>query len=262
MPDGGRASTIVLLLTMALRCAGQETAFEVASIKRNLSGSDAGSVRIMPGARLVAKNATLQSLITAAWQIRNFELSGGPSWLTADRFDVEAKAAETKLSNNQVAALLQALLADRFSLKVHRETREMPVYRLVTAKSGPALTPAREGNCTSADTPPAQIDLARFRPCGGFNIARDRLTGTATTERLAATLGRILGRNVLDQTGTTGTYDILLRWTPDDPQTPRADDSAPSLFTAIQEQLGLRLEADRGPVEILVIDRVERPSGN
>ena len=168
--------------------------------------------------------------------------------------------------------MLQVLLADRFHLVVHYETKELPVYRLLKAKGGPKLSQSREGGCTPMIPPPLHPDPATLRPCGGFNMSRNFMFGGGVSvEKLAVSLSRVLGQTVLDQTGIEGLYDIDLRWTPGgtqaflspaNPSEVKSDDSGPSLFTAIQEQVGLRLEAGRGSVDVLVIDRAEHPSAN
>jgi uncharacterized protein (TIGR03435 family) len=264
-----------LLATGGLLCLAQDhsgaPAFEVASVRPSSSAAPGGSVRLTPGGRLVAQNATLQLLVTTAYQIRDFQLIGGPSWVRSERFDIEAKPLGNP-NADQVSEMLQVLLVDRFHLAAHHETKELPVYRLLKAKGGPKLSPSREGGCTPMIPPPLHPDPATLRPCGGFNLGMNFLMGGGVSvERLAASLSRVLGQTVLDGTSIEGVYDITLRWTPDDPQAflspaipseTKSDDSGPSLFTAIQEQLGLRLEAGRGPVEVLVLDRADHPSAN
>ncbi len=250
-----------LLFLVALSCTAQTT-FDVASIKPNLSGAQGGSVRLFPGGRLVAQNASLRQLITAAYDVRDFQLFGGPPWMASDRFDIEAKVGGTP-APEQMSQLLQALLGDRFRLTVHREKRDLPIYRLTVAKGGSKLQPSKVDQCTPMIPPPAQFDPATLRPCGGFNTNGGMMLGGAVSAaRLATALSRILARTVVDETSLGGSYDISLHWTPDDAQ-PAADNSAdPSLFTALQEQLGLRLESARGQVEILVVDRAEKLSEN
>jgi bla regulator protein blaR1 len=234
--------------------------FEVASIKPNNSGENNFSIRIKPGGRMVASNASLWMLITATYQVQDYQLSGGPAWLKSARFDIDAKGPFKPdiPVNDQISQMGQALLADRFQLKLHREAKEMPVYALLAAKNGPKLDPARGGNCfdPTAGIPPPAPDA---RPCGGFNMNNDRLLGAAIPmERMARALSRFVGRPVVDKTGLGGTFDITLHWTPDD--APSSSD--PSIFTALQEQLGLRLESQKGPVEVLVIDSAQLPSAN
>lgn len=271
---GSRVWRFLLGLLVALFPSFAQTAdhlaFEVVSVKPNFSGAAGGSVRITPGGRLVAQNATLRVLIGSAYDVRDFQLFGGPDWVKAEHYDIEAKAQNDAPTEQMISLMLRGLLADRFRLITHRETRDLPVYRLVIAKGGNKLKPAVGGNCTPMVPPPnpSQIDPNTFRPCSGFNTVNGMLRGGRVgMERLAIALSRILGRTVIDDTGLTGTYDVNLLWKPDETQAlqiplPVVDPSAPSLFTAIQEQLGLRLESGKGPVEVLVIDAAEKPSVN
>lgn len=250
--------------------------FDVAAIKPNNSGANVLGIRVVPGGGLRAVNATLKSLISEAYQVRDFELSGGPAWLGSARYDIEAKGQLEPGSQEQpglqVMKMLQALLADRFQLRIHRETKEMPIYALLVAKNGPKLQAPREvcfDPTGGIPPPPTLPGQSPSRPCGGFNNSSNQMLGASVgMPRLAANLSRFTGRTVVDRTGLKGTYDVALRWTPNEgqawapPGAPPSDGSQPSLFTAVQEQLGLRLESQRGPVEVLVIDRAEKPSEN
>jgi uncharacterized protein (TIGR03435 family) len=177
--------------------------------------------------------------------------------------------------------MLQALLADRFQLTLHRETKELPIYALVMArkdgKLGPRLTESKEGGCTMPDPtkppPPPEPGKPATLGCGGMMMSPRRLTASSVPlANLAPTLSRMLGRTVVDKTGLAGKFDISLEWTPDEtqaiqlpPDAPKplpSDGSGPSIFTALQEQLGLKLESQKGPVEIFVIERAEKPSEN
>ncbi len=252
---------------------GTNQQFEVASIKPNTSGENNHSIRIKPGGRMVASNASLWALITAAYQVQDYQISGGPPWLKSANFDIDARGPVKPNTpiDDQISQMSQALLADRFQLRLHREAREMPIYALLVAKNGPKLVPALGGNCFDprAGIPPPTPDA---RPCGGFNMNRDTMLGSGVPmARMALALSRIVGRPVVDKTGLMGTFDVTLRWTPDETQAflasaqPAAappDTSGPSIFTALQEQLGLRLESQKGPVEVLVIDSAQLPSAN
>lgn len=250
--------------------------FDVAAIKPDNSGANFLGIRVVPGGGLRAVNATLRSLISEAYQVRDFEVSGGPAWLGSARYDIEAKGqvepGSQQQTGLQVMVMLQALLADRFQLRIHRETKEMPIYGLLVDKNGPKLEASR-GVCfdpaAGVPPPPTLPGQAPSRPCGGFNNSSNQMSGASVgMSRFAANLSRFTGRTVVDRTGLRGTYDIALRWTPYEGQAwlptgpPPADDSQPSIFAAVQEQLGLRLESQRGPVEVLVIDRAEKPSEN
>jgi bla regulator protein blaR1 len=250
--------------------------FDVASIKANSSGENYLGIRVVPGGGLRAVNATLRSLIREAYQVRDFELSGGPAWLDSARYDIEAKGqvepGSQEQTGLQIMKMLQALLADRFQLRIHRETKDMPIYALLVAKNGPKLEASR-GVCfdptAGVPPPPTLPDQSPSRPCGGFNNSSNQMLGASVgMSRFAANLSRFIGRTVVDRTGLNGTFDVALRWTPYEGQAwlptgpPPPDDSQPSIFSAVQEQLGLRLESQRGPVEVLVIDRAEKPSEN
>lgn len=253
--------------------------FEAASIKPAKPGAMGTMIRNEPGGRFMATNVSLKMLITMAYNIQPFQLTDAPSWLDSDRWDIEAKpesgaeaepgksSADMEKEMDDQRLRLQSLLADRCKLTFHRETKELPVYALVVAKNGPKLKqPAVE----TGGRPQRQMMM-------GFG----ELTGHGTPlSFLAETLGRQLGRIVLDKTGLTGNYDFDLKWTPDPSQRmglggpmgpggpggpgmpPPPDPNGPTIFTALQEQLGLKLESQKGPVDVLVIDRVEKPSAN
>jgi bla regulator protein BlaR1 len=259
--------------------------YEVASIKPNNSGTNMVRLMFAPDG-LTATNGTLQMFINAAYRIDDNQISGGPSWLKSDHYDIEAKMdsatadALHKLSEDQARLerqrMLQALLADRFKLTIHRETRELPMYALVIAKNGPKLQEAKPG-----DTYPNGIKGPDGRVGGGmiFMTGRGSVTGQGIPiSDLVRFLSRQLGRKVEDKSGLTGKYDLTLQWTPDESQgamfkgpspepqgiaSPSPPDaSGPSIFTALEEKLGLKLESQKGPVEILVIDHAEKPSEN
>jgi uncharacterized protein (TIGR03435 family) len=259
--------------------SGTPLTFEVASIKP--SGSDPHQVMIQsqPGGGFRATGTSLKMLLSVAYDVREFQISDGPGWINTDRFDIAAKAAtgattlpddpakmteeQRKTNGDQMRERLRALLADRFQLTLHRETKEQSVYALVIGKNGFKLQ--------ESDTKGAP------GPRGMMRMGRGQFTGQAVQLRmLTQALSSQLGRPVIDRTGLTGSYDFKLEWTPDPGQSgpfggggppgadapPPPDPNGPSLFTAVQEQLGLRLESQKGPVEMLVIDRVEKPSEN
>ncbi len=262
----------LLVASLALLSPAQAQSFEVASIKPNRSSERGVFIRNSPGGRFSAKNVTVKMLIIMSYKIQPFQLTGAPSWIDTEHFDIEAtpEAAEAEPQNpspDQMQASfekqrirVQSLLADRFKLKIHRETKELPVYALVVAKNGPKLK-AAESSGAAAKGP-------RMRAGGG------ELIGEAVPiSFLAQNLSNWVGRFVIDRTGLGGNYDFTLKWTPDENQLPRAsggdptvpvqrDPSGPSLFTALQEQLGLKLEPQKGPVEILAIDQISEPTEN
>jgi uncharacterized protein (TIGR03435 family) len=221
-------------------------AFEVASIRPNHSSATDSNVDSTPGGRLTVTNESLSALIRLAFGVKDYQISGAPGWIDSERYDIAAKTADGgKMSFEDEKSLLCALLADRFALKSHVETRESTVYVLGLAKNGPKLTAHDDGSGASART-----------VCG-------QMTGRRITVGVLATmLSRQLERDVSDQTGLTGKYDFQLNWTPDSGPCQDLSPAEPSLFTALQQQLGLKLESTKGQVETLVIDRVERPSEN
>jgi uncharacterized protein (TIGR03435 family) len=233
--------------------------FEVTSVKANHAGVRRFSFNPRKDG-FSATNVSLRMLVEFAYGVHEFQIVAGPPWLGSDRFDVEAKA-ERNLSHDQVVEMLQTLLTDRFRLAARRETRDLPVYDLVIAKGGLKV---KEAKCVGTPSP--------YNPCGGFSgSTRGQLTGReATMPEFAKTLTSVLARTVRDKTGATKAYDFDLSWTPDvgsqqgpgDPDALAVDANGPAIFTALQEQLGLKLESAKGPVEVLVIDRAEQPTQN
>lgn len=204
-------------------------------------------------------------------------LSGGPGWIETARYNIEAKA-ESPVSSTEGKEMLKNLLADRFRLAFHIETKELPVYALVLAKKdgklGPGMVESQAGACVARDPSKPLGPPGPGQPpfCGNVLGGGSQLNGTAATPGdIIPLLSRIVGRKVIDKTGLAGKYDIKLNYTPDENQRanmgplggpPPSDASGPSLFTALQEQLGLKLEPQKALVEVLVIDRAEKPSEN
>jgi uncharacterized protein (TIGR03435 family) len=244
---------IPTLLAILASCAAfAQSAFEAASIKpadpASLRGID---FQVLPGGRLHVTNLTPMVLIREAYGVKRYEVSGGPSWLDSDRFDVEARA-EGDPSREQMMAMLRNLLEDRFRLKVHREHKEGSVYALVIAKGGAKLKKPEPG-----EQPP----FVRFGRTGA--PTENALTYVvwghrASVPLIAEGLSGELQKPVLNRTGITGEFDFRLEYTADDAH----PENGPSLFTAIQEQLGLRLESTRGPISTIAIDHAEKPSAN
>jgi uncharacterized protein (TIGR03435 family) len=247
-------------------------AFEVASIKPAPKELSLAIVQPSPD-RFHRANITLRSLINYAYDMREFRIIGGPAWIASDRWEVSAKA-ESAVPPAAMPKLVQRLLADRFALKAHAETRELPTYHLVLARNdrrpGPGMKPAeidcepfRSGERRTQDGPVDQTtDFPRcgisFRTGGGITTAR--YNGTPAS-RLAVFLSTIVDRWIVDRTGLGGSYDIELTYQDTRMLLPGAAlREGPALFTALQEQLGLALEPARGPVDVLVIDSVERPT--
>lgn len=248
--------------------------FEVASIKANTSGDGRAMMMPQPGGRLNMVNVPLRLMIRNAYRVQDFQIVGGPDWLNTARFDVVAKAEGGNPSPEQLQQMMRSLLAERFKLVVRSETREMPIYALVPAradgKPGAQLRKS-DADCSQApQAPPQPGQLPRCNIMVGFGSLRAR---GSTLDAFAANLSTFAGRIVVDRTSIAGGYDIDLTWTPD--QIPRPagggdqpvqvngatiDPNGPSLFTALQEQLGLKLDSTKGPVDVLVIDRAEKPT--
>jgi uncharacterized protein (TIGR03435 family) len=237
--------------------------FEAATVKLNKSGSS-GSQSNWDRGHYIATNIALKNLMNySAYGIPEPRILGGPKWLDSERFDIEAKVDSSAadqmrtLSREQrklqTQAMFQQLLADRFKLSVHWETRELPVYALTVAKSGSKLQAStKPGSGTSS---------------GHGLFTADGMTLAEISQSLTQELATELGRVVIDKTGIAGRYDVTLKWTPN-ADGAAADNgtednsSGPSIFTALQEQLGLKLESTKGPVQVLVIDHIEMPSEN
>lgn len=278
----GSAAAIVLAAAAVFAQSGAPARFEVVSVKPSTE-QRMRYVRPMPGGRLVA-SAPVRMLILNAYRVQSFEVVGGPSWVDSDRYQIEARA-EGNPDRDQLLRMLQPLLADRFQLKVHRETREMPVYELVAGRRRPALAPPKDDTCAAPgpNTPsdwsggriePPTAGRGPLPPCGDLRVSLEpsgvRVQGGKVgIAELAKTLAMVMGRPVVDKTGLTGLYDLQLGFSADastpelPPPPPGAPDSnLPSIITALQEQLGLKLEAAKQPVDVLVIDHIARPTAN
>jgi uncharacterized protein (TIGR03435 family) len=196
----------------------------------------------------------LKLLIAEAYHVYDFQVSGGPKWIDADRYDVEAKAAsDVALTKTQLRAMLQKLLVDRFGLTVRRESKEMLVYVLEASKGGPKLRPAMH--------PDAQVMFRVFQ-------RRQIIAENAPLENLTDVLTWLLGRPVLDRTGLKGAFDYKLEWSPDELQLQsqeapaQGEGNAPSLGGALQQQLGLRLASTKGLVDLVTVEKAEKPTEN
>ena len=233
---------------------GTRLEFEVASVKLNRTGARGSSATPSPGGRrFSATNAPLIMLVMLAYNVTQRQIAGLPNSFNAEGYDIEAKS-DHPVSYQQQMRMLQTLLADRFKLTLHRETKELPVYAMVVAKGGPKL---REN--------PDQGDPLVTRGAK----AGEQVFKNYPMPRFAFILSVQLDRSVEDRTGLTGSYDFTLAYTRDrvgpgvlEGREERPNSDTPSIFVALREQLGLRLESAKGPVETLVIDHVERPSQN
>jgi uncharacterized protein (TIGR03435 family) len=246
--------------------------FEAVSIKPTAPGARGGGGQVLPGGKMVGRNVNLKYLMTVAYSVTNYQIFGSPELLEGQTYDVNAEAGGP-VDTTQLRLMLQSALEDQFKLKVHRETRELPIYTLTVAKSGgktgPGLVEDTSGDCAQAVTqqPPPNGASGPAVPCGNVNLnPGGRINGRrGRILQLVDRLSTILGRPVVDKTGLTGLYNITLTWTPD-PTSPQpgpasaSDPAGPSLFTAIQEQLGLKLDSVKGPVEVIVLDSATKPS--
>jgi uncharacterized protein (TIGR03435 family) len=253
--------------------------FDVASVKANKGGDNRVMMRPQPGGRFTATNVTPAMLINLAYDLKPHQMVGGPDWINSEHFDIEAKA-DGNPPKEQMNLMMQSLLADRFKLAAHHDTRQLPVYLLVlskTGKTGPQLTPhTDDSKCPdiSAGPPPPPRPGAGPPPipCGGFFMMNGHMAAQKVTiESLARSLNNFVDRIVLDKTGLSGNFDVDFSFTGTQspfggqrgPDAGASDPAAPpSIFTALQEQLGLKLESQTAPVDVLVIDHVERPSEN
>jgi uncharacterized protein (TIGR03435 family) len=276
-----RVFAALVLVLVASRAEGQTSselpAFEVISIKPRTPDAPPGNIPNSPD-RFVRPNVTVSGLIEYAYEARAFQIIGGPAWLRSDRYEVSAKA-ETAVSQAQMRLMVQRLLAERYGLQVHRETREMDKYALVTARRDGQL--GEKMKSSERDCAPI-IDAGNVRPrqgdgpppCAWFvalinGFARLRLTGIPVA-RFAGVLEPMTSRKIVDRTNLTGTYDIEMDFLPDPgllglsiPNSNALQQSdIPPLTTAIQDQLGLKLESERAPVDVVVIDSVKPPTSN
>jgi uncharacterized protein (TIGR03435 family) len=256
---------------------GGRPSFEVAAVKINNSNDGRVMIGMQPGGRYTATDVPLRLLIRNAYRLQETQLVGGPDWISSMRFDVSAKA-EGNPAPAQVQEMLQSLLAERFGLVVHKERRELPVYALKVARAdgklGPKLTTSTVdcGAQRERGAPPPRPTLSGPMQCG-IRMAPGNLTaGGQRMSDFANALSPFVNRNVVDRTNLTERYDLELSWTPDQmPQGaagglagstagPAIDPNGASIFTAIQEQLGLKLDSDRAPIDVMVIDQVHQPT--
>jgi len=225
------------------------------------------------------RNVPLHLLIELAYNAKDYQIVGEPAWANSERYDVTAKT-ENNASFEQMRPMLRSMLAERFNLALHRDTKELPVYELTAAKGG---LKTQDASCVNRD-PNGPLPPLGSKPCGGvrsamFPAGSSRLEGFGVPmSKLVEVLADRIGRTVVDKTGFSGTFNFQLDFSPDDaasnPKTaptaaagperpiPGTNVQAPTIFTALQEQLGLRLQAGKGQVEVLVIDHVQRPSPN
>jgi len=300
---------VILMLMLAVaampavsQTPAQKPQFEVASIKANPSNRG-GLIEMPPTGRVNINSATFKTLLRVTYHVQDYQIIGGPGWIDADRFDIQARPGEDHKPQmvapcfavdcppTPVQIMMQGLLEDRFRLKVHHEVRELPVYELTIGKNGfklkevpptpdpvdgpPRLPPIPPP--PPPGTPPPTIAAALPTPPPGVMMGFP--FGFAASEvalgALDSILAEVLGRPIIDKTGIQGLYNFKIVYSregipnngpppppADGGQGPNASDPRPSIFTALQEELGLKLDSSKGPVNVLVIDSVQRPSEN
>ncbi len=235
----------------------------VASVKPNNSAEPRGFTEYYPGGRLSATAVTVRSLLRTAYRIQDYQLVGAPAWFSTKRYDIAAKVDDNP---PPLPVFLRMLLADKFQLAVRNETRELPRFALVLARGDGKLGPQLQKSdfdCEAyAATPHALPEPGRTPTCS-TRINMGALSGKAIPlAQLATSLAPFVNRFVFDKTGLPGRYDVELTWMPEQAASPVAvpgDPGPPSIFTALPEQLGLKLVTEKGPVDVLVVDRAEEP---
>jgi len=271
----GIRSRLLLLSTVAFTVSTGPTSFaqaaastslktpvyDVVSIKPNTSGNEWVSISVDPD-KYSATNVSLKSLIEKAYGIKVDLIVGEPRWVDSARFDIRAKIVDPdtemlkKLTPEQSRLMFQSLLADRFQLRVHKESKVLPIYEMVIAKDGPKF---KQSPPMPSVADEGSVGLRR----GSISVQNTELTAHAVPMvSLADQLSHTLHRAVTDKTGLVGDYDFSLKWDPDHELGESSESSTASIFPAIQDQLGLKLQSTKGPVETLVVDHVEMPSEN
>ncbi len=261
------------MVSLCVVARGQRppSGFDVASIKASAGVSEQALLQALPG-RLVMRNFAPRALILVAWGLEAYQVSGGPSWLTTDHYDIEAKADANPSVRQMEGPMLQTLIEDRFQLTFHRETRQMAGFDLKLAASKAKMQLSKDGSCVPyvTDAPPPLAPAPGQAPALFCGYPRYGGTGlNRTLDGKAIGMGGLtnsliraeLHRPVVNRTGLAGLYDLHLAWTSDSSSALDSSDAV-SIFTALREQLGLKLESVQTSVEVVVIDRIAKPSGN
>ena len=236
------SSAVALLALSAVEGRAQRPSFDVATVKRNVTVSNHSGTRTLPGGRIMMENQPLRTVIRSAYGASDLEVIGGPSWIDSDRWDIVASAGGTAATDDDRGEMLKTLLMERFKLVAHVEQRERPIYVLVFARGdrqlGPAIHP-------TACPPPAGCEGTTGNTNG---IVSGTLIGKGRTiADIGRSLSRYAERRVFDRTGLEGKFDYELKWSED-----------VTVFTAVQEQLGLKFEAQRAPLDVVVVESAER----
>ena len=265
------AAVLVVSGLTAERAQQPAAAFDVASVRPGLPGALGGESLFSGGGRFSAQNETVVELIRAAWNLDTYRIVGGPDWIRGERFTIEARPASA-VAIGESRVMLQTLLADRFKLRATTAVREVPVYRLVPnrrdGRLGPQFRPAAPDACADG-----QAARAKFLTCGTIGSNPGRMSGRSTSlSTLVAQLSTLTRRVVVDATELVGLYDLDMAWALTEAEVTeqlalgrtkaRIDPDKPSLSGALEAQLGLRLESATGPVDVLVVESIARPTEN
>lgn len=270
--------TAPLLHAQSLQAVSDAAApsFDVASIKQGSADENGGGYNFEPGGRMVIKKFSVKNLVMVAWHVQEFQVEAPAAWMDSTRYDIEAIASGNP-TNDQSRLMLQTLLAERFHLTLRRESKQLPIFvlrRTGALKAG--LAPIKDPKCTPTDEdfpalvpgekPPCRITFRLINsPDDGTAML---VQGTTSVSVISRTLSTIVERQVTDDTNLSGAFNLQLTFRPDDfsgraaPAPGGADSTASSIFTAVQEQLGLKLDSEKGPVDVLVIDHAEPPTPN
>lgn len=262
--------TLLLAAALGAVAAAQAPAFDAVSVKINTSGEQSSQFGGRTGG-LQVRNNTLRSIIRNIWNLNALQIVGGPPWMDETRFDIVATGTGNP-NRDQMVAMAKAMMADRFKLVVHTEMRPIPIYALVLARAdgrlGPSLRPSSLTNCNPL-TPPAPGTPPPAAPpplagvdvpaCGTSTNSGILRAGGVRMDSFTRNMANAAGRIIVDKTGLTGPFDMVLRFNPD-ANNPSSD--LPTLFAAVQEQLGLKFEAQTAPAEVLVVDSAEKPTEN
>jgi uncharacterized protein (TIGR03435 family) len=266
-------ATATSLLCACASLAQSQPISYVASVKPNNSVDARSLSEYSPGGRFTATAMTVASLLRSAYRVQPYQLVGAPAWISTRRYDIAAKVEDNSAPSQQ--ALLRALLKDRFKLAAHNETRQMPVFALVVARSDGRLGPQLNKStfdCAAYLAGPHDLPEPGRTPNCAASIGPGTLFGKAIPmSQLATSLAPLVSRFTVDRTGLAGGFDVELTWTPDQPSSNIAGNPLPdagpgssglSIFSALQEQIGLKLISEKGPVAVIVVAHIEEPTGN
>jgi uncharacterized protein (TIGR03435 family) len=264
MCDKNNRTVIAALVVAAMgHAAAQAPAFDAAAVRPSAQRAAGSDWVFRPGGQFMASNITVLELIAVAYGVETFRIGGGPDWIRAAPYDIQTRAAAA-VTLEETRLMLRTLLQERFQLRMTRERRDIALYALLLSRgdrrTGGRLQPATASSCVDRGEQPLDVSRDALPSCGRLFTNPGRVFGRRVPlDLLAARLSPIVQRLVVNRTGLTGMFDLELEWTPDSGPS-LATPGLPALFTALAEQLGLKLESSTGPADILVIDAIERPS--